>query len=74
MGFSSCVLHPALRLAYIWASLREHGCASPDPRSVWSSRVPLVSRSRPGSWDVCIWPLWRQEQRQGLLVLSAFLL
>lgn len=35
---------------YIWASLTEHGRASPDSTSVWLLRVPLVSGSRSGSW------------------------
>lgn len=55
---------------YIWASRREHGFASPDSRSVWLFRGPLVSGSRPGSRDVCTWPL----RRQGLLQSSLSLL
>lgn len=59
----SCIL--LCRLALIWAPLREYGSVSSDPRSVWLSRVPLLSASQAGSRDVCVQPLRRQGQRQG---------
>lgn len=48
----SCIL--LCHLPYIWASLRERGCASSDSRSVWLARVPLVRASQAGSWNVCM--------------------
>lgn len=61
-GFSFSILHPSVSPGNIWAPPRAQGCASPDPRSVRLSGVPLVSGSWPGSRGVCTGPPRKQGQ------------